>query len=218
MVQDLLFNIQNQSLYTTQLLKPWPQLQHSLAVHTVQQLDINHWPPSQSTAWLETVMCLKLIVLFSHVNRPGELLSLGFVVDLLNGHAPFLAPREERSSTGNIKSGRDVSVIPQRRWDKSKENLRLFQILWIILMLLCCGGLISANCFFADLYTEPGPSPVNHCILCDPVPSQTLPEYRVCSSWGNVKMYSKRRVKLFPLTLAQFHFRVPMCTIPGTWN
>lgn len=40
-------------------------------------------------------MCLELVVLFGHVDCPGKLFSLGFVVDLLNGHAPLLAPAKE---------------------------------------------------------------------------------------------------------------------------
>lgn len=34
------------------------------------------------------------VVLLCHVDGPGKLLSLGFVVDLLDGHLPFLAPEE----------------------------------------------------------------------------------------------------------------------------
>lgn len=49
-------------------------------------------------------MCLKLIVLFGHVNSPGELLSLGFVVDLLNRHAPFLAPGDGVSKEDETES------------------------------------------------------------------------------------------------------------------
>lgn len=41
------------------------------------------------------VQSLELKILFSHVNCPGKLLSLGFVVDLLNGNAKFLTPGEE---------------------------------------------------------------------------------------------------------------------------
>lgn len=37
-------------------------------------------------------MSLKFIVFFGHVDGPGELLTLGFVVDLLHGDAPLLTP------------------------------------------------------------------------------------------------------------------------------
>lgn len=53
-------------------------------------------------------MRLKLVVLFSHVDCPGKLLPLGFVINLLNGNAPFLAPGEERRVNNQLttKDGR----------------------------------------------------------------------------------------------------------------
>lgn len=49
-------------------------------------------------------MCLELVVLLGHVDCPGKLFSLGFVVDLLDGHAPLLAPAiEGKMNRLNIK-------------------------------------------------------------------------------------------------------------------
>lgn len=45
---------------------------------------------------LKPQMDLKFIVIICHVDGPGELLALGFVVDLLNGNAPLLAPKRQK--------------------------------------------------------------------------------------------------------------------------
>lgn len=47
---------------------------------------------------------LKFIVIFCHVDGPGKLLTLGFVVDLLDGNAPLLTPRDkDREKLGRAK-------------------------------------------------------------------------------------------------------------------
>lgn len=49
----------------------------------------------QTTLFLPTEPCRdwsKLVVLISHINGPSKLLSLGFVVNLLNWDPPFFAP------------------------------------------------------------------------------------------------------------------------------
>lgn len=45
-----------------------------------------------SSSWLKPQTSLKFIVFVGHVDGPGELLTLGFVVDLLHGDAPLLTP------------------------------------------------------------------------------------------------------------------------------
>lgn len=57
---------------------------------------------------------LKLVVLFSHVDGPGKLLPLGFVVNLLHGNVPFLNPAEER------RRGREKEE--RRRGDEEKRK------------------------------------------------------------------------------------------------
>lgn len=49
------------------------------------------------------VRSLKLKIFFSHVNGPGKLLSLGFVVDLLDWNAELLTPGEEQIQTSKWK-------------------------------------------------------------------------------------------------------------------
>lgn len=41
---------------------------------------------------------LKFIVVICHVDGPGKLLTLGFVVDFLNGNAPLLTPRRQKQA------------------------------------------------------------------------------------------------------------------------
>lgn len=58
----------------------------------------NHTVPFHRTLapqdWLE------LVVLVSHVNGPGKLLPLGFVVNFLNGDPPLLAPANKGERRG----------------------------------------------------------------------------------------------------------------------
>ena len=48
---------------------------------------------------------LELIVVFCHVDGPGKLLSLGFVVDLLDGNVPLLAPAQKKTRGAKEGSG-----------------------------------------------------------------------------------------------------------------
>ena len=49
---------------------------------------------------------LKLEVLVGHLDGPGELVPLSFVVDLLDGHVPLLAPGNRDSRIQVIQFGR----------------------------------------------------------------------------------------------------------------
>jgi hypothetical protein len=49
---------------------------------------------------------LELKVIFCHVDGPGKLLSLGFVVDLLDGNFPLLAPAQKK--TKGAKEGSEM--------------------------------------------------------------------------------------------------------------
>lgn len=43
---------------------------------------------------------LKFKVFICHVYGPGKFLALGFIVDLLNGNAPFLTPKKKEHCIG----------------------------------------------------------------------------------------------------------------------
>lgn len=58
--------------------------------------DISEEPSLQSKVKKVKKAKLKLVILLGHVDRPGKLLPLRLVVDLLNGNAPLLTPGQRR--------------------------------------------------------------------------------------------------------------------------
>lgn len=52
------------------------------------------WVLVKTTDW-----DLKFIVFICHVDGPSKLLTLGLVVDLLNGNAPLLTPRRQTKTS-----------------------------------------------------------------------------------------------------------------------
>ena len=76
---------------------------------------------------------LKLVVLFSHVDGPGKLLPLGFVVNLLHGNVPFLNPAEERRR-GREKESRALGERTKDRGGKANKSIGTvthFLLFWL---------------------------------------------------------------------------------------
>lgn len=56
---------------------------------------------------------LKFIVVICHVNGPGKLLTLGFVVDLLNRNTPLLTP----TTVSDKMDSFSVAVLSTHAWN-----------------------------------------------------------------------------------------------------
>lgn len=75
---------------------------------------------------------LKFIVFFCHVDGPGKLLSLGFVVDLLHGDAPLLTPERQQP--------RRRGVLRVRGTRKRSQSLDVWLGMKVLTTLRRCGG------------------------------------------------------------------------------
>ena len=88
---------------------------------------------------MANILDLKFIVVLGHVEGPGELLSLGLVVDLLHGDVPFLTPADKRitrgsaifiltsihcGSTAFMNSERGVPTRPAGLWSYQATEMR----------------------------------------------------------------------------------------------